>query len=189
MAGPYNVVVSQTATGISRVGFGLPVQAAINDLDSRVSAVETEPQKVWKITNAADGTATPSGASTPTRDAILGTLVIPELVTGRLYMASWNGLVTLSAANSTLTKGQIFRVSGTGPPTASDTLIATGGTRIGNSGAAGEESFPCAHSFSVPSTGTYSFAMFHWNQSATPVTITPKGDRELIVWDMGPFTP
>lgn len=189
MAGPYNVIVGQTGTGVSRVGFGLPVQAAINDLDSRVSAIESEPQVAWAVTTASDGTGTPSGSATPTRDAILGTLIIPQLVAGRRYMAMWNGEMSISAATSTNTKGQIFRVAGPGPPTASDTLIATGGTRVSNSGEAGRESFVCQKSFSVPSTGTYSFAMFHWNQSATAVVITPRGDRELIVFDLGPLPP
>lgn len=187
MAGPYNVVVSQTGTGISRAGFGLPVQAAINDLDARVAVFEGDPLRTWAITTSTDGTGTPSGSSTPTRDTVLGTLVIPQLVAGRRYMAAWNGEVSLSAATSTNVKGQIFRVAGSGNPTASDTLIATGGTRVGNSGEAGRESFACTKSFSVPSTGTYAFAMFHWNQTASAVVITPRGDRELIVWDMGPL--
>lgn len=35
-----DIIVGMSGTGVSRAGFGFPVKAAIDDLDSRVSAVE-----------------------------------------------------------------------------------------------------------------------------------------------------
>lgn len=187
MAGPYtDIIVAQSGAGVSRSQFGVPVQAAINDLHSRVTATEAEAKRSWSKTTSSNGTATTSGSATKVRDAVMGNLSITGMLTSRLYKCSFIGEFSLSASTASLIRAHIFRVSGTGTPLDSDTQILNVSGRRDTTGANGQEELGGWRTFTVPSSGTYTFAMFTENATATAITLTPVNYREILIEDLGP---
>jgi hypothetical protein len=188
MAGPYNIAVGVTGSGVSRAGFGLPVQAAINDLDSRVSAQESDKLESWSKTASTNGTATASGSTALVRDATLGNLEA-ILEAGRRYKACMISRLSISASTATMVTITIVRKAGTGNPDPSvDTQITNSGIIMTTTGGVGQNTVYASQSFTVPSNGTYTFAAFVNNGSGTAVTCMMVGIRELLIEEIGPST-
>lgn len=136
-------------------------------------------------TTSSAGTATTSGSATPVRDAVLGNYSV-SLVAGRQYRVVYDGLkLGLSASTATLSTCRIYRRTGTGNPTTADTALTESAIRLTTGGGPGQESLFVSLPFTVPASGTYTFAAFTINGLATAVAITPVADRALYVLDMG----
>lgn len=187
VAGPYtDIVVGPTGTGVSRAGFGLPVQAAINDLDARVSARESDKLESWIKGATTNGTATVSGSTALVRDAVLGNLEA-ILQAGRRYKACLISRLSISASTATMVTVTIVRKAGTGNPDPSiDTQITNSGQVMTTTGGVGQNTVYASQSFTVPSDGTYTFAAFVNNGSGTAVTCMMVGIRELLIEEIGP---
>lgn len=140
-------------------------------------------QMIMATPNSTSSNGTSTSGTTETFDAVLGYHQV-QLVSGRRYQATVNGLI---GNGGTALDEYLLQIRDSGSasnPTAASTLIAQTNYEVPAIGSSGRNGVVLGQSFLSASTGTHTLGV-----SATRFTgsgiFTPVGTRELFVEDMG----
>jgi hypothetical protein len=144
---------------------------------------------VNKTPTSATLNGTITSGTTETQDAVLGTYQC-QLIAGRRYLATMNGLTGLTSVAGDIYLLNIRNSGSASTPTSASTLVAQSQWTSTTSSGPSRIAVPLAGSFIAPTTGLNTFAFFAQRASGTgtftPVSPNSGGfPRELFVMYLG----